>query len=69
MENYKGVYYGENIEQHYYEGGAHFKYKDLFHILLSLYKEKNKKNITYNSKLVSKHIFNQNKFWHFTFIG
>ena len=36
MENYKGVYYNDTKEQKYYEGGAHFKYKDLFNILKAL---------------------------------
>ena len=36
MENYKGIYYNDTKEQKYYEGGAHFKYKTLFNILLSL---------------------------------
>ena len=33
MENYKGVYYNETKEQKFYEGGAHFKFKDLFNML------------------------------------
>ena len=33
MENYKGVYYNEKKEQKFYEGGAHFKFKDLFNML------------------------------------
>ena len=36
MENYKGIYYNEEKEPKLYEGGAHFKYKNLFKILLSL---------------------------------
>ena len=36
MENYKGIYYKDTKEQKYYEGGAHFKYKTLFNVLLSL---------------------------------
>ena len=36
MDNYKGIYYKESKEQKYYEGGAHFRYKDLFQILISL---------------------------------
>ena len=36
MENYKGIYYNETKQQKFYEGGAHFKYKALFNILLSL---------------------------------
>ena len=29
MINYKGIFYNENKEKKYYEGGAHFKYMDL----------------------------------------
>ena len=36
MDNYKGFFYKNNKEQKYYEGGAHFKYKDLYEILLIL---------------------------------
>ena len=40
MENYKCFFYKNNKEQKYYEGGAHFKYKDLYEIL-SFLAEKN----------------------------
>ena len=30
MNEYKGIYYNDNNEQHFYEGGAHFRYRDLF---------------------------------------
>lgn len=33
---FKGIYYNESKEQMYFEGGAHFRYKDLFHILEKL---------------------------------
>jgi hypothetical protein len=33
MEEYKGIYYGDSSEQKFYEGGAHFKYIELFKIL------------------------------------
>ena len=36
MENYKGIYYNEEREPKLYEGGAHFKYNQLYKILLSL---------------------------------
>ena len=36
MNNYKGVFYKETKEKNYYEGGAHFKYKDLYEVLLLL---------------------------------
>ena len=38
MNEYKGIYYQDDTEQHFYEGGAHFKYKDLYTILESLAK-------------------------------
>ena len=35
--DYKGVYFGNDTnEQHFYEGGAHFRYLDLFSILENL---------------------------------
>jgi hypothetical protein len=36
MNNYKGVFYKESKEKNYFEGGAHFKYKDLYEVLLLL---------------------------------
>ena len=33
MQEYKGIYYGDDNEQKFYEGGAHFKYKSLYQIL------------------------------------
>ena len=36
MEEYKGMFYGETIGLRYYEGGAHFKYKDLYKELQKL---------------------------------
>ena len=41
MEEYKGIYYGDEEEEHYYEGGAHFKYSKLYKILEKLSKERN----------------------------
>ena len=37
MQEYKGIYYGDTNEQKFYEGGAHFKYSDLYKILEKLY--------------------------------
>ena len=34
MKNYKGIYYNESKDCKYFEGGAHFRYKDLFQVLL-----------------------------------
>ena len=54
MEEYKGIYYGDETEQNYYEGGAHFKYIKLYKILEKLAKERNakekKQNILYVHK-------------------
>ena len=36
MDNYKGIYYNESKDPKIFEGGAHFRYKDLYNILLSL---------------------------------
>jgi hypothetical protein len=33
LGEFKGIYYNDNHEQKYYEGGAHFKYKNLCGIL------------------------------------
>lgn len=43
MADYKGVYYQDDNEQKYYEGGAHFKYSDLCKILEILFKEQQTK--------------------------
>ncbi len=39
MQEYKGIYYGETNEQHFYEGGAHFKYIELYRRLEILYRQ------------------------------
>ena len=36
MRDYKGLYYNESKERKFFEGGAHFRYKDLFKVLVSL---------------------------------
>lgn len=53
MEEYKGLYYNDNTEQQFYEGGAHFKYKDLYQILEELVKKANSKKIPKTIKHVS----------------
>ena len=54
MEEYKGIYYGDETEQQFYEGGAHFKYSKLYKILEILSKERNeiekKKELLYVHK-------------------
>ena len=42
MYNYKGIFYKEEKEKKYYEGGAHFSYTELVFELNKLIKEKNK---------------------------
>ena len=44
MNEYKGIYYGEESERKFYEGGAHFKYIHLYKILEKLSKEQKLKN-------------------------
>jgi hypothetical protein len=49
-KDYKGLYYNEEInnndeENHSFEYGAHFKYKDLYRKLSEIVKERNKDNI------------------------
>jgi len=51
MEEYKGIYYNDDKEQQYYEGGAHFKYKELYKILEEF-------AIKINSKKIPKKIKN-----------
>ena len=41
MEEYKGIYYGDDNEQKFYEGGAHFKYEALYQILEALQQSTN----------------------------
>ena len=43
MEEYKGIYYGDESERKYFEGGAHFKYIKLYRILEEIAKERNLK--------------------------
>ena len=52
MEGYKGIYYNDDKEQQYYEGGAHFKYKELYKILEELAKKMNSKKIPKKNKNV-----------------
>ena len=48
MDNYRGIYFNNPKDQKYYEGGAHFKYKDLYKKLLDLFNKKN--NINFPQK-------------------
>jgi hypothetical protein len=44
MQEFKGIYYGESKEQHFFEAGAHFKYIELYRRLELLYKQQNLNN-------------------------
>ena len=49
MEQYKGIYYGDNNSHKYYEKGAHFKYEDLYKALENLGGESNEINDDYSN--------------------
>lgn len=36
MADYKGIYYNNDSSEKYFEGGAHFRYKQLYKILEKL---------------------------------
>lgn len=72
MEEYKGIYYGDESERKFFEGGAHFKYSKLYRILEKLAKERNgnekqkelyvhKKNILSNNNLNRKRMTKDKK--------
>ena len=57
VNNYKGVYFGnDSKEQKFYEGGAHFKYKELYKVLenIALNKSKERKGTSEEPKKKSK---------------
>ena len=62
MEDYKGIYYNDDTKQKYYEGGAHFKYKELYKILEELSKKLNSKKIP-NKTIKHVRIFYNSKFY------
>ena len=54
MEEYKGIYFNEKKEQKFYEGGAHFKYRDLVRMLESIGgKSQMNTNITTSTQNIS----------------
>ena len=65
MYNYKGIFYKEEKEKKYYEGGAHFKYSDLVNELIELIKQNHEKLEYENSKIPSENLIcslnNQNE--------
>lgn len=49
MEEYKGIFYNDNSEKIYYEGGAHFKYKDLVRELSFIKKQREPQMSSFSS--------------------
>ena len=64
MEEYKGIYYGDTTEQQFYEGGAHFKYIDLFKKLEILYQKQMTINSIEENKNVKFIFFNLNNLFY-----
>lgn len=42
INEFKGIYYNDNKQQKFFEGGAHFSYKELYHLLEILQSPKEK---------------------------
>ena len=64
MNNYKGLFYNEDHQKHYYEGGAHFKYKHLVRALKELKakrEEEEENEIKINLRNKSLDIYQQDK--------
>lgn len=67
MNDYRGIFYGEDVDHHYYEGGAHFRYKDLYEELKMIKKKekaeerKNEKTERNNSYLFLRTFRNPSK--------
>ena len=53
MLNYKGIFYNQEKDKKFFEGGAHFKYSDLVNVLIDLINEKNKNSESDISKIPS----------------
>ncbi len=64
MEEYKGIYYGDTTEQQFYEGGAHFKYIDLYKKLEILYQKQMTINSIEEIKNVTFNFFNLNNLFY-----
>jgi hypothetical protein len=62
MNNYKGIFYKEETKKHYYEGGAHFKYKHLVRALEALKaKREEEEEIKHQSRNKSLDNYHENK--------
>jgi hypothetical protein len=60
MDNYKGIYFNNSKSLKYYEGGAHFSYKELYNELQILYNKKNKINMTLKKENVDDFFLKKN---------
>ena len=60
MDNYKGIYFNNSKSLKYYEGGAHFSYKELYNELQILYNKINKINIALKKENVDDFFLKKN---------
>ena len=60
MDNYKGIYFNNSKSLKYYEGGAHFSYKELYNELQILYNKINKINMTLKKENVDDFFLKKN---------
>ncbi len=57
MDEYKGIYYDDDTEQKFYEGGAHFKYIELYKKLELIYQEQKAINLNIEISKVYYYIY------------
>jgi hypothetical protein len=57
MDEYKGIYYDDDTEQKFYEGGAHFKYIELYKKLELIYQEQKAINLNIENSKVYYYIY------------
>ena len=57
MDEYKGIYYGDDTEQKFYEGGAHFKYIELYKKLELIHQEQKAINLNIENSKVYYYIY------------
>ena len=62
MDNYKGIYANHKTNKpRFFEGGAHFKYKDLYRILELIYEKREEKKKRESEKIKEDLLINENK--------
>ena len=57
MDEYKGIYYGDDTEQKFYEVVAHFKYIELYKKLELIYQEQKAINLNIENSKVYYYIY------------